>query len=45
MIPADQAIHWLWQQYKEARSMSEIEYWFDRFAINREQQRAGKGAA
>ena len=40
MITDDQAIHWLWQQYKDSMTMTEIDYWFDRFAVNREQQRA-----
>jgi hypothetical protein len=44
MITDDQAIYWLWQQYKNAMTMSEIEYWFDLFALNREQQRAGEVA-
>ncbi len=43
MITADQAIHWLWQQYIEARTMADIDYWFDRFAVNREQQKAAQG--
>jgi hypothetical protein len=42
MITEEQAIHWLWDQYLAARTMSEIDYWFDRFAQNRNQQcRAG----
>lgn len=44
MITADQAIHWLWQQYMEARTVADIELWFDRFALNRNQQRAAEGA-
>lgn len=40
MITDEQAIHWLWQQYITAMTMTEIDYWFDRFAMNREQQRA-----
>ena len=43
MISEEQAIQWLWQQYKNARTMADIEYWFDRFAVNREQQRAAEG--
>jgi len=43
MITADQAIHWLWQQYMEAPTVPMINYWFDRFAENRMQQRASEG--
>lgn len=45
MITDDQAIRWLWDQYKAARSMAEIDYWFNLFALNREQQRAAAGGA
>lgn len=40
MITDEQAIHWLWQQYITSMTMTEIDYWFDRFAVNREKQRA-----
>lgn len=40
MITDEQAINWLWNQYKDSMTMTEIDYWFDRFAVNREQQRA-----
>lgn len=43
MVTEEQAIHWLWQQYKAARTMADIDFWFDRFALNRNQQRAAAG--
>jgi len=43
MVTEDQAINWLWQQYIEARTMADIDYWFDRFKENREQQKAVLG--
>lgn len=43
MITDDQAIRWLWEQYISARTLSEIEMWFDRFSLNREKQRALAG--
>jgi hypothetical protein len=43
MITADQAIHWLWDQYLTAGSMAEIDFWFDRFALNRKRQQATAG--
>lgn len=44
MITDEQAIHWLWVQYKNAMTMTDIDYWFDRFALNRERQKAAGGA-
>lgn len=38
MITEDQAINWLWDRYKEARTMADIERWFDLFAMNRMEQ-------
>ena len=43
VISEDQVLHWLWQRYIEAMTMTDIEYWFDRFAVNREQQRKAEG--
>ena len=45
MITEDQAIRWLWDQYKAARTMTEIEVWFDLFALNQQQQRKAAGVA
>ena len=39
MITDEQAIHWLWEQYKAARSVREIDLWFELFAMNRRNQK------
>jgi hypothetical protein len=43
MITEEQAIHWLWQQYITARTMADIDFWFDRFTVNRIRQREFAG--
>jgi hypothetical protein len=43
MITEDQALHWLWQQYITARTLTDIEYWFERYAVNKGQQKAVQG--
>jgi len=38
MITDDQAINWLWNQYKASMTITEIDYWFDLFSKNRQRQ-------